>query len=145
MEKIIFDGGLKQYEVGGGVLSFNPSDPNVYARFMDATDKLRAIEDKLIDKAKVANGSGEAVLQLFREADMEAKKVLCWVFGEQNDFDKILNGANLLAVGTNGERILTNFLQALLPVINSGAEACAKLKTDAARAQAKAERGKRGG
>ena len=36
MEKIIFDGGLREYEVGGGILSFNPSDPNVYTRFMDA-------------------------------------------------------------------------------------------------------------
>lgn len=145
MEKIIFDGGLKEYEVGGGVLSFNPSDPNVYTRFMDATDKLRAIEDNLVNKAKTANGSGEAVLQLLRDADLEAKQVLGWVFGEHNDFDKILNGANLLAVGTNGERILTNFLQALLPVIKSGAEACAKLKTDAAKAQARAERAQRQG
>ena len=143
MEKIIFDGGLREYEVGGGILSFNPSDPNVYTRFMDATDKLRAVEDNLVNKAKSVNGSGEAVLQLLREADVEAKKVLSWVFGEHNDFDKILNGANLLAVGFNGERILTNFLQALLPVIKSGAEECAKLKTEAAKAQARAERAQR--
>lgn len=145
MEKIIFDDGLKEYEVGGGILSFNPSDPNVYTRFMDATDKLLMIEENLINKAKAANGSGEAVLQILREADLEAKQVLGWVFGEHNDFDKILQGTNLLAVGTNGERILTNFLQALLPVIKSGAEACAKLKTDAAKAQAYAERAKRQG
>lgn len=143
MEKIVFDGGLKEYEVGGGILSFNPSDPNVYTRFMEATDKLRAIEDTLVNKAKATDGSGEAVLQLLRDADLEAKQVLGWVFGEQNDFDKILNGTNLLAVGTNGERILTNFLQALLPVIKSGAEACAKMKTDAAKAQARAERARR--
>ena len=143
MERISFDSGLKEYEVGGGILSFNPSDPNVYTRFMDATDKLRTIEDNLVNKAKEADGSGEAVLRLLTEADTEAKQVLSWVFGEHNDFDKILQGANLLAVGTNGERILTNFLQALLPVIKSGAEACAKLKTDAAKAQARAERAKR--
>ena len=145
MEKIIFDGGLKEYEVGGGILSFNPSDPNVYSRFMDASVKLQEIEDDLVKKAKVSNGSGEAVLQLLREADLEAKQVLSWVFGEHNDFDKILRGTNLLAVGVNGERILTNFLQALLPVIKSGAEACAKMKTDAAKAQARAERAKRNG
>ena len=145
MEKIIFDGGLREYEVGGGILSFNPSDPNVYIRFMEATDKLLAIEDNLVNKAKVANGSGEVILQLLRDTDLEAKQVLGWVFGEHNDFDKILNGTNLLAVGTNGERILTNFLQALLPVIKSGAEECAKLKTDAAKAQARAERAQRQG
>lgn len=145
MEKIIFDGGLREYEMGGGVLSFNPSDPNVYSRFMEATDKLRVIEDSLVSKAKTADGSGEAVLQLLKEADVESKKVLGWVFGEHNDFDKILNGANLLAVGTNGERILTNFLQALMPVIKAGAEECAKVQTEAAKAQARAERAQRQG
>ena len=143
MEKILFDDGLKEYEMGGGVLSFNPSDPNVYSRFMEATDKLRVIEDSLVSKAKSSDGSGEAILQLLKEADVESKKVLGWVFGEHNDFDKILNGANLLAVGTNGERILTNLLQALMPVIKTGAEECAKIQTEAAKAQARAERAQR--
>lgn len=145
MEKITFDSGLKEYEVGGGVLSFNPGDPNVYSRFMEATDKFRDIEESLVSKAKVADGSGEAVLKLLKEADAGSKKVLKWVFGEHNDFEKILNGTNLLAVGTNGERVLTNFLHALLPIIKEGAEACAKIQTEAAKAQAQAERALRQG
>lgn len=143
MDKIIFDSGLKEYEVGNGILSFNPSDPNVYARFMDAAERLREVEDKLVNKAKSSNGSGEVMLQLLRDADTEAKQILGWVFGEHNDFDKILGGVNLLAVGTNGERILTNFLQALMPVIKSGAEECAKMKIDAAMSKAQEERAKR--
>lgn len=145
MEKIVFDRGLREYEVGEGVLSFNPSDPNVYARIMEATEKFREIEDKLVSKAETVNNSGEAVLQLLRDADLEAKKILGWVFGEHNDFDKILGGANLLSVGTNGERILTNFLHALMPVIKSGAEECAKSAADMAKAQAQAARAQRRG
>ena len=49
MEKLVFDSGVKEYKLGtGGVLRFNPSDPNVYARFMDAMDKIRAVEADLV-------------------------------------------------------------------------------------------------
>ena len=41
MEKISFDSGVKSYKINGtGVLRFNPGDPNVYARFLQAADKL---------------------------------------------------------------------------------------------------------
>lgn len=145
MEKIVFDSGRKTYEMGGGELSFTPSDPNVYARFMEATEKLVKMEDKLIESAKKTDGSGVAVLKLLTEADKEAKKILAWVFGEHNDFDKILNGVNLLAVGENGERVITNILNALLPIIQEGVEKCAKQQADQARAQAQADRIRREG
>ena len=158
MEKLIFDSGVKEYQLGnGGILRFNPSDPNVYARFMAAKDKLPAIEKELVDKAKAleqSDGSepnGTEVLKLMEEADQKVKKLLNEVFGGSNNFNEILGGVNLLAVADNGERVITNLLVALQPIMVSGAEKCAQQKVGAAvtkaqqnRAQRRARNRKRG-
>ena len=150
MEKLVFDSGIKEYKLGsGGVLRFNPSDPNVYARFMDAMDKIRAVETDLVEKAKELEQvekqeeSGAAVLRIMRDADRDTKKILSEVFGADNDFEKILGGVNVLAVAGNGERVITNLLAALQPIMIQGAEACAKQRSDAAVAQAKKNRAQR--
>lgn len=69
-------------------MRFNPGDPNVYARFMDAMDSIRTVEEKLVAKAKELEQtedqqvSGAAVLRLMRESDREIKNILSEVFGE---------------------------------------------------------------
>lgn len=143
MEKISFDSGVKSYKINGtGVLRFNPGDPNVYARFLEAADKLQDVENALVEEAKkLSEADGAGVVQLLNRADKEMKQVLGWVFGEENDFDKILGGVNLLAVADNGQRVVTNLLEALQPVLVEGAERCAKEKVDAAVQKAKARRG----
>lgn len=151
MKKLIIDSGVQEYQLveGGKPLRFNPSDPNVYARFMAAMDKLPAIEDELVSKAKQlersddAQNSGAEVLKLMEEADQKVKKLLNEVFGGGNDFHEILCGVNLLGVGSNGERIITNLLVALQPIMVSGAEKCAQQKTDAAVAKAQMNRAQR--
>ena len=150
MEHISFDNGTREFSVGAGVLRFNPSDPNVYARFMEASEKIQAVEEELVKKAQQLQergdgNTGETVLQLLVEADREAKKILAWIFGSENDFDQILGGANLLAVANNGERVITNLIYALLPVIEDGAKRCAAEQTGAAVAQAKKNRAQRRG
>ena len=152
MEKLVFDSGVKEYKLGtGGVLRFNPSDPNVYARFMDAMDKIRAVETDLVEKAKgleqveQQEESGAAVLRIMRDADRDTKKILSEVFGADNDFEKILGGVNVLAVAGNGQRVIANLLAALQPIMVEGAEICAKQQTDAAVAQAKQNRAQRRG
>ena len=53
MEKLIFDSGVKEYQINdNGVLRFNPSDPNVYSRFMNATEKITGTEKRMVEKAK---------------------------------------------------------------------------------------------
>lgn len=151
MEKIIFDNGVKEYQINdNGVLRFNPSDPNVYARFFDAAEKIQQIEKDLTKKGKAlvkAEGNeeenGEAAIRLMQEADKEVKDLLNQVFGEENDFDKLLGGVNLLAVAVNGERVITNLLQALMPIIEDGAKRCADQRVGAAVASAKKNRAAR--
>lgn len=150
MEKLIFDSGVKEYQINdNGVLRFNPSDLNVYARFLDAMDKIQTVENDLVAKAKEIEKledqeqSGVAVLRLMAEADREVKKILTEVFGADNNFDEILGGVNLLAVATNGERVITNFLAVLQPIMVAGAENCAKQQVDAAVAEAKLSQAQR--
>lgn len=135
MQKLNFDLGIKEYEIGGGVLRFNPSDPNVYARFVAAADKLTEIEQRLTAKAKEYEGrkAGEVMLQLMEETDKETKELLSWIFGSQNDFEAIFCGANILGVGSNGERIITNFIHAVQPILEKGARNCAKQQVNQAK------------
>lgn len=152
MEKLFFDSGVKEFQVNeGGVLRFNPSDPNVYARFLSVMGKIQAVEDELVAKARDIQQSedqaesGAAVLRLMSEADRKTKDLLTEAFGAGNDFDEILGGVNLLAVASNGERVITNFLAVLQPIMVSGAENCAKQQADAAVAEAKLNRAQRRG
>ena len=146
MQKITFKTGVKSYEINGnGVLRFNPNDPNVYARFLDAVQKITELEESFAQKASTIdvadeNTSGEGFLRFMAEADKEIKKILSEVFGEENDFHKLLGGVNLLAVAENGERVITNLFHALTPILQAGAEACAAHQINdakAARAQRK--------
>lgn len=118
MEKLNFDTGLQSYRInGGGVLRFNPADPNVYARFLEAAERIKAAEAEL-------EGSPDA-LAAMTALDKKVKAMLSEVFGAGNDFDALLGGVNLLAVASNGERVVTNLLTALQPVLTKGARLCA--------------------
>ena len=133
MKKISFDSGVQSYKLGDGVLRFNPGDPNVYARFMEGAEKLRAVEQELAN-------TPEEPLSALRSADRQMKEVLNWVFGPGNDFESMLGGVNLLAVAENGERVVTNLFAALEPILVAGAEACAGAAAEAAVQKAQARR-----
>ena len=136
MEKIQFDAGLRSYRINdGGILRFNPCDPNLYRRFMEAVDKLQAVEEELTRQAQ-ENSDGD-VLMLMEEADRKMKEILNWVFGGGNDFQKLLEGVNLLAVAENGERVITNLFAALEPVLVEGAKLCAENQAKAMRSAKK--------
>ena len=124
MEKIQFDSGLRSYRInGGGILRFNPCDPNLYSRFAEAVEKLQAVETELTQQAETAGE--QEILKLMGEADEKMKSILNWIFGGSNDFHKLLDGINLLAVAENGERVVTNLFHALEPVLIEGAKLCA--------------------
>lgn len=149
MQKLNFDTGVKEYAIGGGVLRFNPSDPNVYARFLEAGDKLKKAETELVAEAKKAapegsdQANGETMLRLLQAVDKRMKEILAWVFGPENDFDSIFGGSNVLSVGSNGEYAITNFITAITPILKAGAEKCARQQTNKAVAQAKMNRQQR--
>ncbi len=141
MEKLSFDTGVKQYRLGNGILRFNPGDPNVYARFLEAEDKVGQIEARLSEQAKkIPQGEGMEAVKLMREADCQMKQLLNTVFGAGNDFDEMLGGVNLLAVTGNGNRVITNLFAALEPILVAGAERCATQVAEEAAARAQRRR-----
>lgn len=142
MEKLTFDSGIREFEINGqGVLRFNPSDPNVYTRLLDALDEIKTVESDLVEQSKeIRKDDGAAVLRLMAHADKQVKEILDKVFGPENDFDAILGGVNVMAVASNDERVVTNLLNVLTPIIREGAEKCAKQQADAAVAEAQAAR-----
>ena len=136
MKELNFDSGVEEYRIaGGGVLRFNPGDPNLYSRFMEATEKLADME-KSLSRQSTDGQAPEQVLELLRETDRQMKQLLDWVFGGGNDFDKALGGVNLLAVGAGGERVVTNLFAALGEILTAGAKEFA----DGEVARAKARR-----
>lgn len=132
MKRIKLDSGLEEVAIGNGILRFNPKDPNLYARFEEAVEKLQQVEKELVEKAPE---DGSAAVQLLRKADEKMKEILSWVFGAGNDFDGILGGVNLLAVAKNGERVVTNLFAALEPVLLEGAKGCVQEQVAAAKAK----------
>ena len=104
MEKISFDSGIKSYKINGnGVLRFNPGDPNLYARFLNAVETVSVMEKELqAQAAALPAGDPASAIRLMAETDTRLKTLLTQVFGEGNDFHKVLGGVSLLV---NGETI----------------------------------------
>lgn len=145
MEKLIFDSGIKEYQINdSGVLRFNPTDPNVYNRFFVALEKMKEIEAELTKRGNaLPAGDGTGTVAIMVDADTKVKALLAEIFGQQNDFNAIFDGVNMMAVGSNGERVITNFLDAMLPIMLAGAEKCVNASSAQAVAQAKAARAAR--
>lgn len=146
MEQLNFDSGVKEYKVNGnGILRFNPSDPNVYGRFLEAMSKIKEVETSAAEEAKKINPqngaqeAGEAAIRIMCETDRKMKAILNEIFGHGNDFNEILGGVNLMAVAGNGNRVVNNVIDALQPILEEGIKACA----DDEIAQAKLNRAQR--
>ena len=139
MEKLNISVGIKRYQLveGGALLSFNPGDPNVYARFMELVPKIKAVEQEMAGKAKAvdvnSSDAGEKTLLIMRETDRRMKEILNQIFGKENDFDEILMGGNLMAVTDGGTRGINNVLDALTPIMNARAKACVDSEVNAAK------------
>ena len=152
-EKLVFDNGIKEFEVNGReLLRFNPTDLNVYRRFFEVAEELPALEREYMEATKAQSGqtggdgfagAGE-VLKIMRDFDAKIKERLSYVFGEENDFDRIVGGVNLMAVGKNGERIVTNVFAALQPILEEGVAQHRREAAGQAVAEAKARRAQRG-
>lgn len=137
MKKISFDSGVQEFQINeNGVLRFNPSDLNVYNRFIEATDEIKKIESTLVAKGKELGEkpSGADIIKLMHEADQQIKEVLVGVFGAQNDFDQIMGGVNLMSVAGNGERVITNFFAAISPIMEEGVKKFADAEAEKAKA-----------
>lgn len=130
------DTGIQEFQINnGGLLRFNPSDPNVYNRFFGVINSIDEVDRALAEEVSgLEEGDGEGALKALKHADERAKALLSGVFGEANNFDDILGGVNVMAVGSNGKRVIVNLFEALTPIFEDGAKRCASAKLKAAKA-----------
>lgn len=112
------DLGLREYPLGAGVLRLNPTDPALYSRFEKAAQEMSA----------VFQAAEEDLPGALQTADGKIKKLLNSVF-PGNDFDSLLGGVSLFAIGKNGRTVLQNLLSALMPILTAGAESCIRSLT----------------
>ena len=141
-QKLVLDDGLLRLDINGnGILKFNPSDFNVYDRFMTMIEELPDIEKRYVLEVETETDTEESEKRMVirelaraKAIDAEVKQKLSAVFGYGNDFDKLLGGVNLMAVGSNGERVITNLLEALMPYVQGGLERYTKNEVAVAKA-----------
>ena len=155
MEKLIISTGVKSYQVNenGAILRFAPADSGMYARFLHLISVVEDITrdlDKAYKNANFEDGSDaddegvKAFATEFENADKRIKAELSKTFGEKlnNDFDAIFDGVNAFSVTETGESVITNFLNAIQPIIEAGVSDRAKKKAkeqaaDVSKAKAK--------
>lgn len=141
MEQLNIDTGIREFCINGGaVLRFNPSDPNLYGRFLQAMEEIQSIEEEMVRQGNQNLGDGKKMLELILQADRDTKAQLTHVFGKENDFNQLLDGVNLMAVCENGERVITNLFAALSPILEGGTENFLKAKADKVQRDAKKRR-----
>lgn len=143
MKQLSIDCGVEEFCINGrGVLRFNPSDPNLYTRFLALEERLPALEEELENKSKALEQEDTRVVMLhaLEQADRQLKDWLTEVFGPENDFHQLLQGVNLLAVAENGQAVVVNLLGALEPILTDGVERFAESQTRQAVEQARQRR-----
>lgn len=150
MQNLTIDTGMKEYLINNrAVLRFNPGDPNLYHRFFAAAPQLDTLDAELTEKLKALPAEPDPArtgqgLALLNDYDRRIKALLTEIFGEENDFDKVLEGVNLAGCGANGKRVVQNLLDALTPILQDGAAQHLQSTAADARAEADAARAARG-
>lgn len=126
-QNLIFDDGLMRLNINdNGLLVFNPTDMNVYERFIALARELPELEKQYAADVEHPSEEGDDMelvgkeLTRAKEIDALIKRRLNEVFGGENDFDKLVGGVNLMAFGSNGERVITNLLNVLTPYVEEG-------------------------
>lgn len=139
MNQLHVDLGMEEFALGNGVLRFNPSDPNLYTRFLGLTEQLEQLQKQLQKGVEMADDPAD-LLRLLEETDRQFKTLLTQVFGEENDFFRLLEGVNLLALTGSGETVAESLMGALEPVLTQGAERFVQAQTQAAVEKARQRR-----
>lgn len=149
MEKLIFGTGLKRYEVNdnGAIFSFNPTDINLYARFLKMRDEIIKIGEDVEKKGDEINlsdeNNAESFALMLADADDRAKRALTECFGSANDFNHIFDGANIFSPSATGNWLVTEFIMAITPVVEKEVANFTKEKAKRKASQVKQNKAKR--
>lgn len=96
MKKLQFDDGCVDYKVGQGVLRFNPCDPGLYERFVQAVERIGAMTVSAGALAEADSAIRAELSGVFPGCDLQA------IFPQ-----------SMLSLCKNGKVLAVNFLEAV--------------------------------
>jgi len=142
-----FSTGIVEYTLNGEPFRVNMTDDNLYHRFLQLENVIEGVKAEFMERTKgldvkldltgfpktdddridvsalteeqvdAVMGRTEALISTSYDIDQRVKQELAKVFGEDNDFDAIFQGANVMAFDADGNRIISNFFNAITPII----------------------------
>lgn len=116
--QISIDSGLKTYDIldpdGNlmGTVRFNPSDPGIAARWMEAAPKIQTETEKMLKGLD----SPEAALAALLESDRQIKSLIDYAFGSPVSA-VFFGGQSSYGVCGDGRLVIEHVLDALQPVL----------------------------
>lgn len=125
MERISIDVGLKSYEVADkdgnvlGTVTINPSDVGMAGRVSEAMETIKALTEKAeaVDKS-----DGFAAAAAIAEIDHAIKDQVDYIFGSKVS-EVFFGTVSSLATCENGNSVLENVLNALMPIVEASCKA----------------------
>ena len=108
--------GVKEFEVAGGTIRFNPSDPAFVHRLMECFDDLQKRQDDGETKNQQLESDGVALFHAIEERDAQMRNGIDYVFGPGSS-QVIFPGISLYALA-DGLPVWCNFLLAVLDLVN---------------------------
>lgn len=143
MDNLNLDLGLKSVKLheNGGVLSFNPTDPNIVYRYRELEKLITDLAPIYEEKISKADDDDDARFDSVRDIDLQIKDKLSYTFGSWNDFDAIFMGTHFMALSNDGNPVIYNFLDRIAPMVSDELKERSK-KLDQAMKKAEAAKAK---
>lgn len=117
MEKLNYSTGVKEFEVAGGTIRFNPADNAFVHRLFDCFEKLSQRQDEGEKENEELAADGEKLFEAIEDKEVEMRNCIEEVFGK-GSAKKIFPDTGLYALA-DGLPVWTNFLLAVIDLVDA--------------------------
>ena len=128
MQKLVFDRGYKEYQIGddeNAVIRINTTDVGILARLNEAVKNIEQIQKKYENAEKAESTDA---IQLITECDKDIREQINYIF--DSDVCTVAFGeVNCLSL-VGGKPIFENFLEVLIPVMQADFESAQKISDE---------------
>lgn len=133
MQSINFDEGYKTYDINGDesrVIRIRVADPNILTRYNESKEMIdKALKEIPVNSGETDTADPEMVMRI----ENEIRKAINYIFGS-DICTPAFGEASITTITSNGNPIVVNFLDALLPIVvqdsKAAVEALAKQREE---------------
>lgn len=128
MQKLVFDRGYKEYQIGddeNAVIRINTTDVGILARLNEAVKNIEQIQKKYENAEKAESTDA---IQLITECDKDIREQINYIFG--SDVCTVAFGKINCLSRVCGKPIFENFLEVLIPVMQADFESAQKISDE---------------